>query len=89
MGKKGIVFVKVDYELEVKLGGKGYAEYDGWTFDTLQVEDREEEVFQYFRLYCDGQYLGTIAKELRFKKNGDVYVKFGKDKIVVGTYTER
>ena len=44
------------------------------------------------RVYCtaikNGMRYSTVIKKMLFDNNGNVYLKFGKEKVIIGTFKE-
>lgn len=57
-------------------------EYDG-----ILIQETSQS-----RVYChaikNGMKYTTIAKKMQFDDNGNVFLKFGKNKVIIGTYEE-
>lgn len=56
-------------------------------YDSIAIQETSQS-----RVYCtaikNGMKYTTIAKKMQFDDDGNVYLKFGKNKVIIGTYEE-
>ena len=81
-----VIPVKLRVEIEFGVQYEVKGTYNGYEFDQVYVK-RASKSRAYFIAVRNNMRMCEIPKQMKFEK-GQTFVKFGNQKIVIGTYTE-
>lgn len=61
--------------------------HNGYEMDSINLKETRGSTL-YFTGIKKGIRMTSVNKRIQFDDNGNVFVKFGKEKLIVGTYKE-
>lgn len=81
-----VIPVKLRVEIDFGVLYQVKGTYNGYEFEQVYVK-RMSKSRAYFIAIRNNMRMCEIPKQMKFEK-GETFVKFGNEKIVIGTYTE-